>query len=79
MVQFDSSVIKAGIDQLQRMADEGEQLSLIGQGFIAEGPLSTQNRSLVRMTATRVAFFGLFLATLVYPAYCHLKSRKSPN
>ena len=79
MVQFDSSVISAGLVQLQRMAEEGQQLSLLGQTFITEGPLSMQNPSPEMTSVTRLAFFGLFLATLVYPTYCHLKSRKSAN
>jgi hypothetical protein len=79
MVQFDSSVITAGLDHLQQMAEEGQQLSLIGQTFISESPLSKQNPSLVTSSAMRLAFIGLFLATLVYPTYCHLKSKNSPS
>jgi hypothetical protein len=77
MVQFDSSVIRAGIDQLELLVEEGQQLTLIGQTFITEGPLSRQNRSLVRALVIQLAFSGLSIATLVYPAYCHLKSKKS--
>ena len=78
MIQFDANVISAGLDQLQQMVEEGEQIGLMAQTFIAEGPLSKQNKSLLLIVATRFAFLGLFVATLVYPTYCHVKLRKSP-
>lgn len=77
MLQFDASVIRAGLDQLQKIVEEDKQLSLIGHAFITEAPLNQQNRSLLTISANRLAFLGLFLVTLVYPAYCHLKSRKT--
>ena len=73
MIVFDASVIRAGLDQLQSMADAGEPLGHIAQNFIDNAPLN--NSSQGKYWATRAMAGGMFLSTLAYPAYCHFKSR----
>jgi hypothetical protein len=77
MLVFDSGAIRAGLDQLQSMVDDGEPLGHIGKNFIENAPLNNQTLG----TELRSAFMalGLLLTTLAYPAYCHVRSRKSPG
>ena len=75
MLNFDSSTIRAGLDQLQSMADNGAALGRIGQNFVENSPLS--NQTLLSQFFWILTGFGLFLTTLAYPAYCHFKSKKS--
>jgi hypothetical protein len=73
MLVFDSSVIRAGLDQLQSMADKGQQLGHIGKSFIENAPLNNQTPG--KRMAQLLMGIGLLLTTLAYPAYCHIKSK----
>lgn len=79
MAQFDASVIRTGLDQLSAIAEEGQHLSMLGETFISESPLSKENPYALSGFASSIAFIGLFLAALIYPAYCHIKGKKSLN
>ena len=77
MFMFDSKVITAGLAQLQNMVDNDEAIGPIGLSFIENSPLN--NLTLVKRLMWNFMGLGLFLTTLGYPAYCHLKSRNLPN
>lgn len=77
MFVFDASTIRAGLHQLQSMADRGEPLGQIGQNFIESSPLA--NQTLLNRIFWSFMGLGLFLTTLAYPAYCYVKSRISPT
>ena len=67
-------MIRAGLDQLQLITDEGKSMSLLGQALLDYAPLN--NSTAISSIATFLAFMGMFFASLAYPLYCQLKFRK---
>lgn len=71
MQQFDQGMILAGIAQLTLMAENNENLTLLGKNLLTLSPLAQMSPFYKGLNIFMGA--GLYITSIVYPIYCHRK------